>query len=71
MKSADTLESNFDKMLLGLMSEVHSWQRFQGEYPIPYAAHDRDAARGGSAQIARKHYARRVRLQSDFDAAGA
>merc|ERR1711871_1477711 len=39
-KSTDSLESNFDKMLLSLMAEVHSWQRFQGEYPIPYAAHD-------------------------------
>ena len=67
MKSADTLESNFDEMLLGLMSEVHSCSGSRG---IPSVRSSRRDAGGGSAQSA-KYHARRVRLQSDFDAAGA
>ena len=34
------VESNFDKVILNLFSEVDTWKRFQGEHPIPYIAHD-------------------------------
>ena len=35
------LESNFDKVILNLFSEVDTWKRFQGEHPIPYCTrHD-------------------------------
>ena len=37
---ATVLESNFDKLVLTMFSEVEAWKRFQGEHPIPYIAHD-------------------------------
>jgi dynein heavy chain len=37
---ATALESNFDKLILNMFSEVDAWKRFQGEHPIPYIAHD-------------------------------
>jgi len=31
---------NFDQDLLALFTEVHYWEKFQGEFTIPYVAHD-------------------------------
>ena len=40
-KSKDSLlECNFDEHLLALFTEVHYWEKFQGEFSIPYVAHD-------------------------------
>jgi len=36
--SAGQLESNFDKDLLRLFTEVRYWEKVGGEFPIPYAA---------------------------------
>lgn len=37
-KSTGHLESNFDKQLLRLFSEVRYWDKFHGDYTIPYNA---------------------------------
>ena len=34
------LECNFDRGLLAMFSEVQYWEKFQGEFSIPYVAHD-------------------------------
>ena len=34
------LECNFDANLLALFAEVQYWEKFQGEFTIPYVAHD-------------------------------
>ena len=34
------LECNFDESILALFTEVHYWEKFQGEFGIPYTAHD-------------------------------
>jgi len=39
-KSTGHLESNFDKHLLRLFNEVRYWQKFHGDYPIPYIAQE-------------------------------
>jgi dynein heavy chain len=39
-KSSGHLESNFDKHLLRLFNEVRFWQKFHGDFPIPYIAHE-------------------------------
>lgn len=39
-KSSGHLESNFDKHLLRLFNEVRFWEKFHGDYPIPYIAHE-------------------------------
>ena len=31
---------NFDRQLLALFTEVHYWEKFHGEFSIPYVAHD-------------------------------
>ena len=36
---AGKLEVNFDQSLLRLLDEVHYWEKFRGEYNIPYVAH--------------------------------
>ena len=40
-KSKDNLlECNFDQSLLTLFTEVHYWEKFMGDFAIPYVAHD-------------------------------
>jgi len=39
-KSTGHLESNFDKHLLRLFNEVRYWEKFHGDFPIPYIAHE-------------------------------
>ena len=40
-KSKDNLlECNFDQSLLALFTEVHYWEKFMGDFAIPYVAHD-------------------------------
>jgi len=34
------LVCNFDQQLLALFTEVHYWEKFHGEFTIPYVAHD-------------------------------
>lgn len=39
-KSGTEIVCNFDEDLLALFSEVSYWEKFQGEFQIPYVAHD-------------------------------
>jgi dynein heavy chain len=39
-KGGTEIVCNFDQDLLALFSEVSYWEKFQGEFSIPYAAHD-------------------------------
>jgi dynein heavy chain len=39
-KHSGELVCNFDEDLISLFSEVSYWEKFQGEFTIPYVAHD-------------------------------
>ena len=56
---------NFDKQLLSLFTEVHYWEKFHGEYPIPYVAHDICNQRE-KLRIVREHVMLVVRAYNDI-----
>lgn len=54
------LECNFDSHLVSLFAEVQYWEKFQGEFSIPYVAHDICNQRE-KMRVMREHVMRVVR----------
>ena len=59
------LVCNFDQQLLALFTEVHYWEKFHGEFSIPYVAHDICNQRE-KLRIMREHVMLVVRAYNDI-----
>ena len=59
------LVCNFDQQLLALFTEVHYWEKFHGEFIIPYVAHDICNQRE-KLRIMREHVMLVVRAYNDI-----
>ena len=59
------LVCNFDQQLLALFTEVHYWEKFHGEFIIPYVAHDICNQRE-KLRVMREHVMLVVRAYNDI-----
>ncbi|GMI21327.1 hypothetical protein TeGR_g3290 [Tetraparma gracilis] len=59
------LVCNFDQQLLALFTEVHYWEKFHGEFSIPYVAHDICNQRE-KLRVMREHVMLVVRAYNDI-----
>ena len=59
------LVCNFDQQLLALFTEVHYWEKFHGEFVIPYVAHDICNQRE-KLRVMREHVMLVVRAYNDI-----
>ena len=62
---AGHLVCNFDQQLLALFTEVHYWEKFHGEFVIPYVAHDICNQRE-KLRVMREHVMLVVRAYNDI-----
>jgi dynein heavy chain len=64
-KSGTEIVCNFDEDLLSLFSEVAYWEKFHGEFSIPYVAHDL-CNKKEQLRVMREHVMQVVRAYNDI-----